>query len=290
MKIFALRRWCCRPPGVVLALLLTALLTALPYAVSVHAQDKDALKEAPREPVKEPISVGTGFFVSNAGHIVTAYHVIRGKSQVLIGPVDRKLWRVATVLKIDETNDIALLQARLERPPLSIAPWSEVPIGLEALVIGYPQPVVQGLSKKITQGIVNGERSESGENAQFQLSAEVQRGNSGGPVLSPDGLVIGVVRAKLNALSLAQKTGDISQNVNYGLKSSRLIEFLQSAGVPVQIQKPNLALQPRPYETFRKAEASIVAVVARNPDATPAAGSDGRGTPKDVQIQEKGGN
>jgi len=266
------------------------VIVALLMATLSHAQDKELPKEAAKEAVKEPISVGTGFFVSNAGHIVTAYHVIRGKSQVLIGPVDRRLWRVATVLKFDEANDIALLQARLERPSLSIAPWADVPVGLEALVIGYPQPVVQGLSKKITQGIVNGERSESGENAYFQLSAEVQRGNSGGPVLSPDGLVIGVVRAKLNALSLAQKTGDIAQNVNFGLKSSRLIEFLQAAGVPLQIQKPNLALQPRPYETFRKAEASIVAVLARNPEAGASGAPDPRGAAKDVQVLEKSGN
>lgn len=233
---------------------------------------------------KEPFSIGTGFFVSNAGHIVTAYHVIRGKSQVLIGPIDRKVWRIATVLKTDELNDLALLQTKLERPPLAIALWNEVPVGLEALVIGYPQPKVQGLSKKITQGIVNGERSESGEQAQFQLSAEVQRGNSGGPVLSPDGVVIGVVRGKLNALSLAQKTGDISQNVNYALKSSRLIEFLQSAGVPVLLQKPNLTLQPRPYETFRKAEASIIAVVGRNAAASAHASP---ATVKDTQALEK---
>ncbi len=256
--------------------MLVFFMAALAFAIVGHAQEKPTS------------SVGTGFFVSKAGHIVTAYHVIRGRSQVLVGPVDRGLWRIATVVKIDETNDLALLQAKLDRPPLSIAPWSEVPVGLEAVVIGYPQPFVQGLSKKVTQGIVNGERTESGEHAQFQLSAEVQRGNSGGPVLSPDGLVIGVVRGKLTALSLAQKTGDISQNVNYGLKSSRLIEFLQSAGVSVQVEKPNLTLHPRPYETFRKAEASIVAVVGRNPPGTAASAADTRGsTPKDVQLQEK---
>ena len=249
---------------------LLCFLASFLLAGAGHAQDKDA--------------VGTGFFVSNAGHIVTAFHVIRGRSQVLVGPIgpaDRKLWRVATVLKTDEVNDLALLQARLERPPLPIAPWSEVPVGLEALVIGYPQPFVQGLSKKITLGIVNGERTETGEQALFQLSAEVQRGNSGGPVLSPDGVVIGVVRAKLNALSLAQKTGDIAQNVNFALKSSRLIEFLQSAGVPVQVEKPNLVQQPRPYETFRKAEASIIAIVARNPPGSAGVPAGAAGAPAD---------
>ena len=73
-------------------------------------------------------------------------------------------------------------------------------------------------------------------------------------------MVTGVVRAKLNALWLAQKTGDIAQTVNDALKSSR------------------------PYETFRKAEASIVAVVGRQ--AAVAA----TGAVKDVQLPDKAGN
>lgn len=258
--------------------LLLCLLSSLFFICGASAQEK------------EPVSIGTGFYVSSAGHIVTALHVIRGKSQVLVGPIDRKLWRIATVLKTDEVNDLALLQSKLDRPPLTIAPWSEVPVGLEALVIGYPMPQPPGNAKKITQGIVNGEGAVSSlnvgsaENGYFQLSAEVQKGNSGGPVLSPDGLVIGVVRAKLNALSVAQKTGDFTQNVNYALKSSRLIEFLQMAGVPVVTGRLNLSVQPRPFETFRKTEASIVAVVGRNPGSTTA----GRGNPSQkVQMIDR---
>jgi S1-C subfamily serine protease len=256
---------------------LLCLLSSFLISTVAHTQEK------------EPVSMGTGFYVSGAGHIVTALHVIRGKSQVLVGPVDRRLWRVATVLKTDEAIDLALLQVKLDRPPLTIAPWSEVPVGLEAVVIGYPMPQPPGSAKKITQGIVNGEGAPgvaagSAETAYFQLSAEVQKGNSGGPVLSPDGLVIGVVRAKLNALSVAQKTGDFTQNVNYALKSSRLIEFLQMAGVPLVPGRLNLSAQPRPYETFRKTEASIVAVIGRNPGSTTA----GRGNAlPDVQMIDK---
>jgi S1-C subfamily serine protease len=60
-----------------------------------------------------------------------------------------------------------------------------------------PGPKVQGLSKKITQGIVNGYRSER-QNAQdvgyLQISAEESKGNSGGPVFAADGSMIGLVQ------------------------------------------------------------------------------------------------
>lgn len=210
-----------------------------------------------------PVSFGSGFVVSEEGYVVTAFHVIRDQPQILVGPLERNLWRVAQVVKVDETKDLALLKLRLARPALPVAEWKDVPIGLEALVIGYPQPRIQGMSKKITDGIVNGDRTESGDEGFFQFSAEVQKGNSGGPVLAPDGSVIGVVRAKLNALAVAEKTRDLPQNVNYALKSASLKQFLEAAGVPFVSRSPDLGARYRPFETFQQAQASIVAVVGR---------------------------
>lgn len=232
---------------------------------------------AVRAQERVPASFGTGFVVSDQGHVVTAHHVIRDKSQVLVGPFARNRWVVAQVVHVDPGQDLALLKARLTLPPLPIADWREVPIGIEAIVIGYPQPGLLGLSKKITQGIVNGDRRSPTDVGHFQLSAEVQKGNSGGPVLGPDGAVIGVVQKKLDALSIAEKTRDLPQNVNYALKSAVLKTFLDAAGLDVPLRSPDLSAAPRAYEVFRRTEASIVAIVGRTapvdaaivPTATP---------------------
>jgi serine protease Do len=221
---------------------------------------------------KVQLSFGTGFAVTDDGYFVTAHHVIRDKAQVLVGPVARNKWRVAQVVKVDPKRDLALLKARLPLPGLPLAEWRGVPIGLEALVIGYPQPRFQGLSKKITQGLVNGDRNEAGDEGYFQLSAEIQKGNSGGPVLAPDGSVIGVVRAKLNALSVAEKTKDLPQNVNFALKSAQLKHFLDEAGLTVQVREPDLQANSRPFEVFRATQESVVAVIGRNPKQTSQAG------------------
>ncbi len=214
---------------------------------------------------KVPANFGTGFVVSDQGHVVTAWHVVRDKSQVLLGPEGKNRFVVAQVLKVDEKNDLALLKSRLLRPPLPIARWEDVPVGLEALVIGYPQPRFLGLSRKVTEGIINGERGEGSAEGHFQLSAEVQKGNSGGPVLAPDGTVVGVVSAKLNALGVAERTKDLTQNVNYALKSTALHKFLESAGIAVLTRAPDLQVAVRPYQVYRKAGPSILAVIARNP-------------------------
>lgn len=226
---------------------------------------------------RAPASIGSGFVVSSQGHVVTALHVIRDRQEVLVGPVAERRWASAKVIYTDPARDLALLEARIAREPLPIADWSQVPIGLEAVVIGYPQPSLMGLSKKVTQGVVNGERRRGSGPASFQLSAEVHKGNSGGPVFAPDGTVIGVVLQKQNALAIAEKTQDLPQNVNYALRSDELRTFLEAAGLPVSVRAPDLTVEPRTYLLYRKVEASVVAVVGRDPP--PAAARRGDGSP-----------
>ena len=217
---------------------------------------------------RSPASIGTGFVVSSVGHVVTALHVIRDRSEVLVGPVAERRWALAKVVHTDPARDLALLEARIAREPLPIADWSQVPVGIEAVVIGYPQPSLTGLNKKVTQGIFNGERRRPSGPASFQLSAEVHKGNSGGPVFAPDGTVIGVVQQKQNALAVAEKTQDLPQNVNYALRSDELKAFLDAAGVQVSVRAPDLAVVPRVFQLYRKVESSVVAVVGRDPPSS----------------------
>ena len=219
------------------------------------------------------LSMGTGFVVAD-GLMVTAAHVLRDKDSVWVGPMEAKRWLRAQVVKVDEQHDLALIAVKLDAPALSLARWSDVPNGLEVFVVGFPQPRLQGLSKKITQGLINGNRSdrnESFDSGYFQFSAEVQQGNSGGPIFSPDGLVVGMVQKKLNALSVAEKTNDLPVNVSYGLKSSEIVNFL--AGTPAQANVSSLSLRTllRPYQVFAQHQGSIFAVVGRKSPAAPEA-------------------
>lgn len=215
--------------------------------------------------LKQEASLGTGFLISADGHVITAWHVIRNKQRVYVGPIIGNKWKRARVIKLDEKNDLALLQvSNLSRTPLELAEWADVPIGLEAYSIGYPIPKLLGLSRKMTQGLVNGDRTESGDEGFFQFSAETQKGNSGGPVFSPDGLVIGVVQKKLNALKIAERSKDLPENVNYAIKSASVIKFLEGTGVPVNVRKINLSTNLRPYELYRQKHEAVLAVIAKN--------------------------
>lgn len=220
--------------------------------------------------VATPTQVGTAFVVAAPDYLVTALHVVKGQNQILVGPVEGHRFVKAELIASDEANDLALLRAPVTRTALAIALWESVPIGLEVFVMGYPQPRYQGAEKKITQGIVNGHRGND-KGAHFQLSAEIQKGNSGGPALAPDGSVLGVVQSKLNALSVAEQTKDLPQNVNFALKSSVLIGFLKQAGVPISLSSVDLTRAVRPYEVYRRYEGAVLMVLARNrpPTVTP---------------------
>jgi S1-C subfamily serine protease len=244
---------------------LRALFVAWVYALALPAM-------AQTTPASN-LSMGTGFVVAE-GLMVTAAHVLRDKDSVWVGPMEAKRWLRAQVVKIDEQHDLALIAVKLDAPALSLARWSDVPNGLEVFVVGFPQPRLQGLSKKITQGLINGNRSdrnESFDSGYFQFSAEVQQGNSGGPIFSPDGLVVGMVQKKLNALSVAEKTNDLPVNVSYGLKSSEIVNFL--AGTPAQVNVSSMSLRTllRPYQVFAQHQGSIFAVVGRKSPAAPEA-------------------
>jgi S1-C subfamily serine protease len=77
----------------------------------------------------------------------------------------------------------------------------------------------------------------------LQISAPVQSGNSGGPLLDQSGNLVGVVSAKLNALKVALKDGDLPQNVNFAVKAAILQTFLNSNRVP--FQEGSVAPKPR---------------------------------------------
>jgi S1-C subfamily serine protease len=173
------------------------------------------------------VSYGTGFYVSALGHIVTNAHVIEGCS-----PISTSEGRVLTLVKRDKVRDLALLKDAL--PPASVAVLNEVHprSGEQIVVIGFPLPGILASNGNVTTGIVSADVGFGNDKKRFQISAPVQPGNSGGPVLDLYGHVVGVVVSKLNARKVAEATGDIPQNVNFAITDSELRAFLEDAKVP----------------------------------------------------------
>ena len=82
------------------------------------------------------------------------------------------------------------------------------------------------------------------DSSQFQISAPVQPGNSGGPLLDAKGATIGVIVSKLNAVGVAERTGDIPQNVNFAIKSAVALTFLEAHDVSPKLSDLSSDISP----------------------------------------------
>ena len=106
---------------------------------------------------------------------------------------------------------------------MPIIDWTNVSSGLDIVALGFPNPQVLGESLKITSGIINSTDSNKLTPFLFQFSAQIHPGNSVGPVLSVAGDVVGVVHGYLTFARSHQP----SQNVNFAINSSRIIDFFK---------------------------------------------------------------
>ena len=169
-------------------------------------------------------SSGTAFAVA-PGLLITNQHVIDGCSSVEVISVDGR--RTGSVVDADDQIDLALLRvsgikgatARLRSP-------RNIRLGESVMVFGFPLAGSLTSGGNFTSGLVSGLRGLRDAAGELQITAPVQPGNSGGPLMDASGLVIGVVQAKLDALRSAIATGDIPQNVNVAISLDVLADFL----------------------------------------------------------------
>jgi S1-C subfamily serine protease len=193
---------------------------------------------APEKPPKLVNVNGTGFVISTSGHILTNNHVIKG----CVGDVHGNLTgEPATNLRLvsqDETNDLALLQASgTFKEPANLRA-AAIRSGDAIIAIGYPFHGLLTSDFTVTTGIVNSLSGILNDTRFLQISAQVEPGNSGGPLLDMSGNVVGVVAEKLNAIKFAKVTGDIPQNVNFAIKTGAVRDFLDNSVVPYQSAEP----------------------------------------------------
>lgn len=180
-------------------------------------------------PAPATFSTGTGFFVDSNGAFVTAEHVVNGCTDIAVRKADGTIFQ-ARILGLDKTNDLALLRAATVSPKFaSVRTGVRLGEGIE--VFGFPHSDILASSGNFTIGNITA-LSGMGDDSRFlQLSAPVQAGNSGGPLLDQSANVVGVVDAKLDALKVAGADGDLPQNVNFAVKADLMQTFLQANSV-----------------------------------------------------------
>jgi len=181
------------------------------------------------------VSSGTGFVVG-PDRVLTNYHVINTCNRVLIRTADGRTLGATPPARVDVERDLALLAVPGNPGPgLAFRGDPAVRRGEGVVTYGFPLAGLLSSGPTLTTGEVSALSGFADHQGRFQMSAPVQPGNSGGPLLDRQGNVVGVVVAKLNAAHLAARTGDIPQNVNFAIKGGEALDFLRRAGVAAAV-------------------------------------------------------
>jgi len=210
----------------------------------------EALAPGEIPPHAQQIGSGSGFVVGEH-RVMTNHHVIEACTYLRLRrnsgqEVD------ARVIRADRERDLALIATEADvGPVLAFRSGPEVRRGEDVITYGFPLAGMLSAGPTLTTGTISALTGIADNARQYQISAPVQPGNSGGPLLDLAGHVVGVVVAKLNAQRVAQRTGDIPQNVNFAIKGSEAVEFLRG-----------LHQEPRLAETATVQSAAAVGEIA----------------------------
>jgi TPR repeat protein len=169
---------------------------------------------------------GTIFVVGKMGHAVTNQHVTGGCSELRIQGRDG----VAKLVTEDIVNDLSLVQipgAVKDTAAIAAEP-GKLRQGEDIVVFGFPLNAVLSSGGNLTPGVVSAMTGLGNNTNQIQITAPIQPGSSGSPVMNKKGEVVGVVSMKLSDSKMAKATGSIGQNVNFAVSGQTLKTFLDA--------------------------------------------------------------
>jgi S1-C subfamily serine protease len=200
--------------------------------------DKEIVPKSKPKPSDDKIfnvASGTGFFVSNSGHIITNHHVIEGCNEIKAyhkGSTEKTV-RIAE----DRQNDLAILKSEI-KPDFVFPLAGSNPYALQDIIVaGYPFGEVFSSTIKFTKGIVSSLAGVGNNYSEIQIDAAIQPGNSGGPIVDERGNVIGVAVAKLALKAVLEDFGVVPENTNFGIKVSAVKNLLE--GNNINFLSPN---------------------------------------------------
>jgi S1-C subfamily serine protease len=194
--------------------------------------EKETIAEKPKKKKKPKISPddnkivaassGTGFYVSNTGHIISNHHVVEGCNTVKLTFKGKEV--TADVLAVDKMNDLAILKADLTPSKVYAVATEDASLLEDIIIAGYPLGKKVSAAIKTSKGSITALAGYGDNYSEFQTDAALNQGNSGGPIMDQKGNVVGVAVANYGKQSGVE-------SFNFGIKSSTLKTFASANGL-----------------------------------------------------------
>ncbi len=163
--------------------------------------------------IATPFTTGTGFYLKDWDLVITNEHVVRNNKSVVIKCYDNKK-EMADVVFMDKKRDIAFVRPPLNHnmSHLALSPKGGLFQGQNVLAVGHPF----GLEFTATQGIISNLLQKRNDVNYIQHDAALNPGNSGGPLVNEDGMVIGVntfIMKEGNSIGFALPVDELIENL-----------------------------------------------------------------------------
>jgi len=176
--------------------------------------------------VRTAAGLGTGFVISDRGHVITNYHVVEGATRISVTvstTTDRGREKAEVkdvrIVALQPLRDLALLQLDWDEaelgpklPHVVISDTDDLDVGDLVFAVGNPL----GLERTVTQGIVSSTTRTLGQLRFVQTDASINPGNSGGPLFNARGEVVGVACAGFTSFN----------GLAFGIPAQDLRDFL----------------------------------------------------------------
>jgi S1-C subfamily serine protease len=158
--------------------------------VKVDVQKSSISLQSAVVTIESSLGVGSGFFISDEGYVLTNAHVVGGAKYVKLKTLDGNSL-IGQVMRIDSVRDVALIKTESSGMQI-LAVRKTVPVTGEA-VYAIGSPYGEQLAGTMTQGVLSSRRTLEGV-TYIQSDASISPGNSGGPLIDSSGAVIGIAQ------------------------------------------------------------------------------------------------
>jgi S1-C subfamily serine protease len=176
-------------------------------------------------PPNVTIMGGSGFIVDAGRKVVTNRHVVEGGKEFAIRTGLGEMIK-AKLVYISTTDDLAVLELDKPLPADRAIPstnFVKPKVGRNVVVMGYPLWYMLGEgSPSLTNGVVSKRTGLKDDPSTFQVTAKVNKGNSGGPVFDMRGNVVGITVGKLDLKKISDDQGFLPEDVNFAIHVDRL--------------------------------------------------------------------
>lgn len=173
-------------------------------------------------------STGTCAFIADNGLAVTSHHVIDGAKLINITIYNGDKYS-AKVIQSSENTDLALLKIN-PKGKVAFIPFeskSKIDVGVSVFTYGFPMSSILGAEPKYTEGVISALSGIGNDSSLFQMTTQIQPGNSGGPVVSFSGNLVGIVASTAAVDYFIKRSGGaLPQNINWAVKAEYIKPLL----------------------------------------------------------------